>query len=192
MWPFANRIKDSMFVFQGKDIDLKGVKGTKDDGKGNVYHGMVRYERWEIEAISYSEEGIFMRLSLDNSKYPEIAKYFGRSKIILTYRLTKNQLTIDTEIENRDTKAIPMSLAFHPWFNTPQKGKWQIILPSDKHWQAENQLPIGVLEDVEGTAYDLRNPTVLEGRTYDDVFTQLKFQNGLRLPLFIIQLPIQQ
>ncbi|MDD4980957.1 MAG: ATP-binding protein, partial [Candidatus Omnitrophica bacterium] len=175
MWPYANRIRDSKFAFQGKLIDLRNVAGTKDDGKGNVYHGMVRYEKWFVEIAGFDENGAFIRLSLDTKDYPAIEKHFGKSKITLTYTLKANQLTLQTEIINRDVKDIIMSLGFHPWFNTPNKANWQIELPANSYWPSVNQLPAGRPLIAAGTEFDLKELQPVEERTFDDAFTGLDF-----------------
>ncbi|MBM3255254.1 MAG: hypothetical protein FJZ08_03040, partial [Candidatus Omnitrophica bacterium] len=177
MWPFANRIRAGKFSCAGREVDLNGVAGTKDDGKGNIYHGMVRYERWSIERIGVNKAGVYIRASLDTRNYPEIAKYFGQAKITVIYSLNGGQLGIETIIENKDQKDIPMSLAFHPWFNAPSRSGWQVRLPASRHWQAVEQLPTGELEDVTETAFDLAD------RAYDDVFTGLNFVDGLATTL---------
>ncbi|OPX28495.1 MAG: hypothetical protein B1H08_05820, partial [Candidatus Omnitrophica bacterium 4484_171] len=179
LWPYANRIRNSVFTFQGKTINLKGVQGTKDDGNGNVYHGMVRYESWEVEEIGQNEEGIFIRLALATKDYPNIEQYFGKSKITLTYILKGTRLIIRTYIENKDNKDLIMSLAYHPWFNTPDKDNWQIQIPANSYWPSQNQLPIARPISVEGTRYDLRHLEAIGKRRYDDVLTNLEFKNTL-------------
>ncbi|MFA5346136.1 MAG: HAD-IA family hydrolase, partial [Candidatus Omnitrophota bacterium] len=178
LWPYANRIRGSIFTFQDRQIDLHSVKGTKDDGNGNVYHGMVRLEPWEVEEIGSDTNGAFIKLSLDTEDYPLVEQYFAKSKITLTYALKANQLTIETVIQNLDSKDLIMSLAFHPWFNTPDKQNWQITLPASSYWQAEKQLPSGVLIPVEGTNFDLRVLQTIGARTYDDVLTNLEFKDA--------------
>ncbi|HNW39658.1 MAG TPA: serine hydrolase, partial [Candidatus Omnitrophota bacterium] len=136
---------------------------------GNIYHGMARYEKWNIEKIGVDKKGIYIRSSFDAKNYPEIIKNFGSAKVTIIYHLNKGQLSIETVIENNDQKIIPMSLAFHPWFNAANRSLWQVKLPVTKRWQAIDQLPTGALENVEKANFALAD------QAYDDVFTGLNF-----------------
>ncbi|MBI4981741.1 MAG: EamA family transporter [Candidatus Omnitrophica bacterium] len=174
LWPFANRIAGGRFSFKGREIDLRSVPGTKDDGKGNIYHGMARYVAWKVPPLN--ENRNFVQLSLDTNDYPAIKQFFGRSKITVRYTLLANRLIIETNVANLDQEPMIMSLAFHPWFNTPDKTNWQLEIPANKYWPTENQLPIGSPRSVFDTKFDLRHLQLIGDRTYDDVLTGLSLE----------------
>ena len=180
LWPFANRIRGGAFSWQGRLNDLRGLPQIIDDGSGNPIHGMVRHCAWFIDDIGVKGSGPYMKCSLQTKHYPSILRHFGSATITLTYSLAGNKLTIDTEIENNDVSEIPMSLAFHPWFRVPlvvqaSRDDVSVIIPARRRWLAVDGLPTGELPEVSGK-YDLRRPTRIGSNNYDDVFTDLQFQ----------------
>jgi len=179
LWPYANRIRGSRFDFNGQAINLKGVNGTKDDGKGNVYHGLVRGAvPWHVESQGFDARGAYIRLAIGSDEVPEIGEHFGKMRLEVTYRLQGTRLSIESQIFNQDNKEVITSLAFHPWFNTPQQGQWQVKIPAQKYWRAQDQIPTGDLESVVGTKYDFQTQTGLLSKTYDDVLTGLSYSDG--------------
>lgn len=184
LWPFANRIRRGTFTWKGRLHDLRGLPEIIDDGSGNPIHGMVRHCAWSVDDIGISSNGLYIKCSLQTKHYPSIVSHFGRVTITLTYWLAGNELRIDTKIASNDIREIPMSLAFHPWFKLPlvehaSRDEVTVMIPARRRWLAVEELPTGELQDVSGK-YDLRWPTRIGRKNYDDVFTDLRFdlENG--------------
>ncbi|TRZ49682.1 NAD-dependent epimerase/dehydratase family protein, partial [bacterium] len=181
LFPFANRIRNSRFAFEGEH-DLTELRGndlaTFDRENGHIIHGFARNDAWKVEETGVKKEGVYIKVSWLTSRHAAIEKHFGKQKITVTYILKAERLSIRTVIENYDQRPTIASFCFHPWFSTPQRGGWTMQIPAGRHWEAEKQIPTGRLQDVTGTAYDFREAVVLGDRTLDDVLTGLSVQGG--------------
>jgi aldose 1-epimerase len=181
LWPFANRIAGGVFRWGQRLHDLRGVDGIVDDGNGHAIHGMVRYQPWSVDHIGADNRAVFIRCSLKTEQCRSIERHFGAATITLTHTLSGREVRIHTEIRNDDQHAIPMSLAFHPWFRLPlsehgSREEAKVVIPARKRWVAVDQIPTGELKDVSGK-YDLHVPTRIGKNTFDDVFTDLHYRS---------------
>lgn len=182
MWPFANRIRQGRFVFEGIKHNLMAEPNTTDDFNGNLMHGMVKQAVWQVGQSGADQRGVFIECFINSLDYPSIKRHFGIAEIKLLYHLAANKLKIEIEVENKGERSFPMSLALHPWFNLPltrqgRRSEVLLKLPAAKRWETLDRLPTGRLLDVSAE-FDFRKGRKIGAHTYDDVFTSLEFEDG--------------
>ncbi|HTL48358.1 MAG TPA: ROK family protein [Verrucomicrobiae bacterium] len=177
LWPFANRIQNGKFTWNGAEHELGGVPGMKVLPTGHAIHGMIESADWIVEKSGEDAEGVFITATLDTALYPYIMEHFGDAKLTMTYRLKGAHLSVETTIQNKGAAPIPMTFAFHPWFRISEdRSLVSIQMPAAARWAAdEGLIPLRQAPaTVEGDEhFDLRAGKVIGGERYDDVFTGL-------------------
>lgn len=79
-------------------------------------------------------------------------------------------LEMETAVQNTGEQDLPFGFGIHPYFRLPETGT--IKVPAQQRWELVDNLPTGILLDIEG-GYDLRQPRNLDGLNLDDIFTCL-------------------
>jgi len=183
LFPFPNRIRRGRFIFEGKEYSLS--LQNHNDGEGNWIHGFVCKRPWRVEECGESEElGAYLRCSFDSTEFPEIGEQFPFPFLItVTYSLKDGILTFDADMKNIGNGNMPVGLGIHPYFRAPlgadsSAADCIIRVPANKQWELIEKLPTGKILPVEGR-YDLRSPQILEGLRFDDVFTDLIFEDDV-------------
>lgn len=158
MLPWANRIKDARFSFQGKDYQLEP---TPDDGTAR--HGDVRKRAWQVEDAS--ETYIRLSISVPNGNFP-----FPFSAKV-EYRLEGSDFIWTLLLKNESDQAMPSGFGFHPYFvltggdNTPQ-----LQIPCEKYFQLTDfvatSAPISIIPKL-----DFRELRTLDDASYNDLLT---------------------
>jgi aldose 1-epimerase len=108
--------------------------------------------------------------------------YPGELNVKVTYSLTdNNELIIDYEASSNKTTVI--NLTNHAFFNLNGEGNGSVLehqlqINAIYYTPIDSSLiPTGILEDVVGTPFDFRNPTLISERINDD-HIQLNYGRG--------------
>ena len=81
-------------------------------------HGFARRLPWTVRQ---AEEDLLV-VGLASSE-ETLRQFPWRFDAQLTFSLEGSQLTIDFDVENQDTRPMPLHLGFHPYFRVPQAAK---------------------------------------------------------------------
>lgn len=102
--PFANRIADGRFCFEGTTVQLP----TAARGDGHALHGIGWLSAWQVTGLG----GDWAELQLlhDGTDWP------WRFEARQGFRLLERGLEIVLTIVNRDERAMPAGLGLHPYF----------------------------------------------------------------------------
>jgi aldose 1-epimerase len=110
LFPFANRIKDGEYTFQGETFQLE----INQQEEGNALHGLVYNKTFKL--IDSNTDASSASLTLE---YNETEKSIGfpyTYSIQLEYIFSKDTLELKAIIKNTDSKAFPFTLGWHPYF----------------------------------------------------------------------------
>ncbi|HXG66077.1 MAG TPA: aldose 1-epimerase [Blastocatellia bacterium] len=163
LFPFPNRIRDGVFVFNGQRYAVNPNR-----------HGFVRDKSWRVTGTGASEQtGAYIQSSLDAADYADqiLHQYPFPFRIGVTYRLKDGALGMSTAVQNTGENEMPCGFGIHPYFRRPERGTLQA--PAAKRWELEDSLPTGNIVDVAGN-YDLRQPKNIDELHLDDIFTDLQ------------------
>jgi len=154
----ANRIAEGTFKIDGEKFTL-----AQNNGTNSLHGGLIGYDKVIWNSATNENSVTFSYLSKDGEEgYP------GDVVINVTYTLTRdNGLKID--IKGVTSKATPLNLANHVYFNlagheTGAKGLGEhFVAVNADHYlpTSDKQIPLGNLEDVGGSVFDLRIPRKL-------------------------------
>uniref|UniRef100_A0A7S0DYS4 Aldose 1-epimerase n=1 Tax=Hanusia phi TaxID=3032 RepID=A0A7S0DYS4_9CRYP len=150
----ANRIKEGMMTVGGVQYQL-----DCNNGANHLHGGSIGYDKrvWECKRIRNGLE--FSLFSLDGEEgYP------GEVHITARYTLQGNVLTL--EMRARSSSMTPINLAQHSYFNLAGHASGsvlghEVLVFADKYTPMVQQIPTGEVKAVEGSAYDLREPSCL-------------------------------
>ncbi len=128
LFPFANRVKDGTYLFNGKTYQLE----INEKGLNNAIHGLVYNKTFELLEEKVTEASASVTL-IYNEK--EISKGFPFTySIKLEYILTLSSLELKIEIVNTDVNDFPFTIGWHPYFLSDNL--YNSLLRFDSHKKA--------------------------------------------------------
>jgi aldose 1-epimerase len=168
---FANRIAQSRFRIDGTWYE------TSRNDRGSTLHGGATGFGQRFWSATQTDEKLELSLiSADGDQgFP------GQLSVTATYRLDGCDLVLD--LTATTTKATPVSLSTHPYFNLAGSGAGDclahlVALAADEFLKTDPyQIPTGERIPVAGTAFDFRMPRAMGERIREPV-TQLEYGCG--------------
>lgn len=186
LFPFPNRIEDAMWTWKGRTYL------QKKNGIPIQLHSLVYDEAWEYIEPEFGDEEVFFSTYLKvNKDHPIYKGYPFEFRLILTYKLTRQNLSITYRVENRDNKEMPFGFALHPFFNKLSGENDTLISVPALYWYETrsdvdkvflnkykggfelipNILPTGRLKSVNSSGKNLIYPVPVGSLNLDDVYT---------------------
>lgn len=155
----ANRIAGGCFTLDGRTYKL-----SKNEGDSTLHGGKVGFDKvfWRVDGSDVSKL-ILKHISPDGDQgFP------GELTVHATYYLESHCLSLT--LEATTTKATPVSLSAHPYFNLGGLPAGDVLdheitieadgfLPTDA-----KQIPTGEIRKVHETAFDFRKPVTVGAR----------------------------
>lgn len=124
--PFANRIADARYRFEGSAYDLQpGVHGDQRASR----HGFVRDADFGIAGLDADDDRASVRLAVAIAAQPG---YPFALDLSVRYVLDAAGLTLEACLRNVGTRAAPAFVGWHPYFrlgDTPL-AQWQLQIPA--------------------------------------------------------------
>jgi aldose 1-epimerase len=110
-----NRIDNCAFSARGLSYHFPANKGTAH------LHGFLYNRPWEVDSVSPAETaavpGAELRMSFTSPPGGEVYRWFPHPfRARLLYRLEEGRLSQEIEIENQDSRPMPLMLGFHSAF----------------------------------------------------------------------------
>ena len=157
LFPFANRIKDGEYTFNGSKYKLS----CNEVDKNNALHGLVYNKTFVLANKELTSDYASVTL-----KYKDVGKSVGfpfKFNIELTYTLSRSGITLAIKVKNKGKKTFPFTIGWHPYFNSANLDKSAINFKSDRKYVFDHQ------QIISGTtALDIEMPFKLKGIKLDD------------------------
>lgn len=110
LFPFANRIKDGAYPFEGQLYEFE----INEPDNNNALHGLVYNKTFEVLDSITTENYASVKLIY---KEDNVSKGFPFTYTIqLEYILSENNLDLKVLITNTSSKSFPFTLGWHPYF----------------------------------------------------------------------------
>ncbi|MEP5340647.1 MAG: aldose 1-epimerase [Algibacter sp.] len=110
LFPFANRIKDGVYAFEGKTYQFEANQKEEN----NALHGLVYNKTFNI--INQKTDTYSASITLEFDEPNKIAGFPYSFNIQLEYILTHTNLDLKVSVKNTDSKTFPFTLGWHPYF----------------------------------------------------------------------------
>lgn len=133
LFPFANRIKDGKYEFNGESYQLE----TNQKEEQNALHGLVYNKTFEVMDTKANADGVSVSL-----KYIETSKSKGfpfTFEIDVEYAFTGNSLKLGISVKNTDSKTFPFTLGWHPYFVSNNLAESNLLFESDEKFVLGNR-----------------------------------------------------
>lgn len=177
--PYANRIRgrsapDAREIetsIGGRAVRLPRNWGGREPGaEAYAMHGLILNEPVDYEHLS---EGVVRgRLLGFGGRWP------GPLELLFEWRLDAGGLRLRLDAHNVGEDTTPFGAGWHPYFRLAgDRRDARLVLPARLRAQVNNYdevIPTGMLIEVAGTPYDLRNGRALGALYLDDCFTGLQ------------------
>lgn len=155
----ANRIAGGRFTLDGRAYEL-----SKNEGDATLHGGKVGFDKtfWRVDRCDATELVLKLVSPDGDQGFP------GELTAQATYHLKDHALCL--ALEAQTTKATPVSLSVHPYFNLAGLSSGAVLdhefaiaadafLPTDA-----KQIPTGEIRPVVGTVFDFRKPMTAAAR----------------------------
>ena len=178
LWPLPNRYDmngTKGYEFEGQTVSLEDVE--RKEGNKPLIHGLVDDQVWQYEQPEVTDEGVSMKTRIEITKDSPLYAHFPyESELTLQYTVTKDGVEVTYTAVNRGEQNMPSTFALHPYYKLLDgREGTRVRVPARSIMEAtEDLLPTGKLLNVEGTAYDLREPKPVKDMMFDDVWTDLE------------------
>ena len=178
--PWANRIGGGGFWANGKHYLFNPAFDNLRMSPDQIaIHGLLTsWPLWEVEEAKADAQSAHVTSRLIFWKYPELmVNWPFAHEYRMTYSLHEGALEVRTEVINRSSEPMPITLGFHPYFNLPGTPRAEAIarIPARKHIDTDKKL----------LATGVTSPNLLTGEVslrdhkLDDGFTDLiRDKNG--------------
>tara|TARA_R110002096_G_scaffold100647_4_gene223032 strand:+ start:2613 stop:3506 length:894 start_codon:yes stop_codon:yes gene_type:complete len=149
LFPFANRIKDGTYSFDGKTYGFD----INEKANNNALHGLVYNKTFEVLDSIATENYASVKLIY---KEDNISKGFPFTySIQLEYILSENNLDLKVSITNTSSKPFPFTLGWHPYFVSKNLSESHLKFKSSKKIVFDNRMITKKTEDIETSSLNL-------------------------------------
>lgn len=175
MVPFAGRIADARYTFDGLSQDLQpGVVGTARASR----HGFVRDAEFEVTALEADEQAA--RVTLATAAIRPQPGYPHAVDLTVTFMLDAGGLTLEARMRNVGSSVAPCFFGWHPYFRLADStvDGWQLQIPAQTLIRTDADLIAlsGAAAFVAldaAPALDFREPRLLGDSILDQGYTDL-------------------
>ncbi|HXO99516.1 MAG TPA: aldose epimerase [Luteibacter sp.] len=131
MTPFANRVDDSRYTFEGKTYDLQpGAVGADRASR----HGFLRGVLFDVQREHADDDKASITLVTQAIRPDVNPGYPFALDFSVTFTLDAEGLTVEAKTRNVGDHAAPTFFGWHPYFHlsdNPIEG-WELHVPADK------------------------------------------------------------
>jgi aldose 1-epimerase len=131
LFPFANRIKDGIYSFQGEDYQFD--INHKDEN--NALHGLVFNKVFKVLKQETSNDSAIIVLGYNKTNKSKGFPY--TFDIQLTYVFTATNIVLQVIIKNTSSQTFPFTIGWHPYFISDD------LYNSSLHFDSNQKLLIG-------------------------------------------------
>lgn len=176
-----NRIEGGRFRFREKEY----VFDINERGRQNHIHGLVHDKPWKVDDTGANDdEGAWIETTIYSMEEGDIFRQFPHDfKLSMRYVLSDGKLEIITRCVNNGMDEMPFGIGFHPYFRAPfsensSRAECSLRVPANKIWELRECIPTGRLLKLENDTKDLKHGATLEAILFDDIYTELEWDEG--------------
>jgi galactose mutarotase-like enzyme len=121
LFPICGNLPENLYVYSGQEYTLK-------------QHGFARDLPWQVIGQA-SEETDTACIALElSSNAQTLAAYPFEFRLVHTYVVEGDRLTIKQSLTNLSRESMPFSSGFHPYFAIANKQQLKLDIPANQFW----------------------------------------------------------
>lgn len=167
LYPWANRLSQQSYTWDGIEVDLEGLP-IHTDPAGLPMHGtLAARPEWEVLELTAKGTMARLRVRFPFDKFADLLASFPFAHHLEIEIALEHTLSITTTIYPTGTRRVPVAFGWHPYFRLPRcrHPSIQISLPERYH------LPL----TIDGTPtdeeiYQEAETISLAERSFDDLY----------------------
>lgn len=157
LFPFANRIKDGKYEFNGKTYQFEKNQAEEQ----NALHGLVFNKTFDVIHKETTKDKVLVTL-----EYVEKNNSIGfpyTYAIRVEYVFKQTGVDVKVSIENTDTKVFPFTVGWHPYFTSSN------LYDSYVDFDSSEKITLGHRNITTGTTLNKNNnPLQIKDSFFDD------------------------
>ncbi len=176
LFPFASRIENGKYEFQGESYQFK----CNDAGK-SALHGLVFDKKFEL---SEPEEHNHCCFATFNYYEKNLSEGFPFTYFFsVTYTLFEDVLKINVTVKNTDENAFPFTLGWHPYFNCDDaKNSYLTFSSNQKVNFDENLITKELVDEITPEVFKIND------KQLDDCFILNDNKVGFTTPTYKVEI----
>jgi len=119
LFPISSYLEDETYTYEGKAYQLK-------------QHGFARQLPGRVIAVHADDREASITLEIVDDEATR-ERYPFHFRLVMTYTLNKDGLTIEASVTNKDSKVMPYYLGYHPYFYVEDKVALELTIPSSSY-----------------------------------------------------------
>jgi len=153
LFPFANRIKEGKYTFEGKNFQLE----SNEKNSANAIHGLVYNKHFQLTNKYSNQDECSISLVYEEQNPP--AGFPFAYAVELNYRLTDTAFELVIKVENKSLQNFPFTLGWHPYFVVTNLNDCILEFDSLKRILFnQEQITIGITNGFAPRPFPLKNP----------------------------------
>jgi aldose 1-epimerase len=174
MAPFANRIADARYRFDGKEYDLQ--PGVRGDARG-ILHGFVRNAEFDLLSVDAGDDGARVRFGHGGLRPGAHPGYPFALDLEVLFTLHAGGLDLEARMRNAGEQAAPCFFGWHPYLRLRKDGidECELQLPARQVIHTDDKLiPLPGTQALQALdaapQFDFRHPRRIGGCVMDTGF----------------------
>lgn len=176
LFPFANRIKDGTYNFDGKTYKLY----KNQEQEGNALHGLIYNKSFKVLDQKTTNTSATVQLEYIETNLTEGFPFTYSIKV--TYTFSENNVELSVSAKNTSKTPFPFTLGWHPYFTSDDLYNSSISFDSNK------KLDIGERNITKGiTNIDLIDNFEIQDKQLDDCWILNSDEVVFKTPKYNLQ-----
>lgn len=154
LFPFANRIKDGEYKFEGKTYKFD----INEPANNNALHGLVFNKTFHVVSTKATEnEANIVLLYSEDKKHSAFPYTYN---ITIAYTFTKTTVSLNVTIKNTSNNTFPFTLGWHPYFSSENLYKSNISFNSLEKIELDDRNITSGVTPTSETDFNIKNKTL--------------------------------
>ncbi|MBB3228011.1 aldose 1-epimerase [Luteibacter sp. Sphag1AF] len=179
MTPFANRVADARYTFEGHAHDL--LPGAQGADRA-IRHGFLRNAIFDVQREHADDHSASITLTSQSIRPDAHPGYPFSLDIAVTFTLSDSGLTLEARTRNVGKQAAPTFFGWHPYFRLSDGpiDEWELTIPADTLIATDaDYIPLpgtrawGSLDKAD-SAFDFRSPRAIGSLELNHTYADLR------------------
>ncbi|MDB5226434.1 MAG: Aldose 1-epimerase [Bacteroidota bacterium] len=184
MHPWANRLAGDFIRVNGQSFNFPETskKILYRDANDLPLHGLLlKSDKWKTIELHEDENSCFHIAEFIFKDEKLLSVFPFEHRVYIKYQLKGRTLNIETTVVNLDSKPMPVSFGYHPYFliDAAKRNNYTVIVPAKEMIHVdEKMIPTGI-STIKEDKWNFKDDSIsLKNISFDHGFQNLKFNEN--------------